>query len=316
MNLSNYTQGFNNGVLIRERLITSPNAKIFYVGNNATLVLGEKGASDGNNGTFLAPFETLDYAIGQCAANRGDIIYVRPGYSETITTAGAVDIDVAGISIIGLGNGTDIPTIEFNHASATVLVDADNVYIENMRFNCSITSVAVGVDVVAGATDVVFNNCVWDVDTAGTDEFTLSVRFNAGCHRGAVLNSTFDMDLAAAVAAISVTGASDRITIKGNRFFGDYSTAVINGITTLSTNLDIGYNLILNGEGGNINTEPGIELLTGSTGIIYNNYIVCNLATKAASIVADTCLLFENYYNEDVSSAATGGIIGTASADD
>ena len=65
-----------------------------------------------------------------------------------------------------------------------------------------------------------------------------------------------------------------------------------------------------------VNTEPGIELLTGSTGVIQNNNIVANLATKAASVVCDNCMLFENYYNEDASSSGTGGIIGTASADD
>ena len=50
-------------------------------------------------------------------------------------------------------------------------------------------------------------------------------------------------------------------------------------------------------------------------GILELNRIVCNIATKAASIVADKCMLFENYYNEDVGGGATGGIIGTASAD-
>ena len=38
-------------------------------------------------------------------------------------------------------------------------------------------------------------------------------------------------------------------------------------------------------------------------------------AVMVASIVADTCFLFENYYNEDVN-PGTGALIGTASADD
>ena len=61
-------------------------------------------------------------------------------------------------------------------------------------------------------------------------------------------------------------------------------------------------------------TEPGIELLTGTTGIIANNYIATNLATIAASIVADGCWLFENYYSEVA--PETGALIGTASAND
>ena len=31
------------------------------------------------------PFATVDFAIGQCTANQGDVIYVMPGYTETIT---------------------------------------------------------------------------------------------------------------------------------------------------------------------------------------------------------------------------------------
>lgn len=279
--------------------------KTFYVDSGVDNLSGE--SPDDAVGT-------LDEAINLCTAGRGDKIVVLPGHSETITAAGAVDIDVSSVSIIGLGIGTDIPTIEFNHASATVTVDADNIYIENIRFNSSITSVAVGVDVLAGATDVIFNRCIWDVDAAGTDEFTLSVRFNAGCDRGKVMNCYFEQGLAAAVAAISLTGASDHIEIGSNQIWGDYSTANINGITTLSTNVFIHDNLLVNGIAGNIGTEPAIELLTGTHGVISNNYIVCNLATKLASIVADACFLFENYYNEDV--AQTGGIIGTASADD
>jgi len=86
------------------------------------------------------------------------------------------------------------------------------------------------------------------------------------------------------------------------------------GDTTLSTNILISDNLLIQGIGGNIGTEPGIELLTGTTGVIQNNNIVCNLSTMAASIVADQCFYFQNYYNEDVT--GTGAIIGTASAND
>ena len=102
--------------------------------------------------------------------------------------------------------------------------------------------------------------------------------------------------------------------IRRNKIEGDYSTACIVGDTTLSTKIDIDSNLLINGSTGNIGTEPGIELLTGSTGIVRNNYIVCNLATKLAAVVGDTVMLFENYYNEDIT--GTGGLIGTASADD
>ena len=46
------------------------------LGVYATTVLpGQIGGSDGNPGTFNAPFGTLDYAIGRCTANWGHYFY-------------------------------------------------------------------------------------------------------------------------------------------------------------------------------------------------------------------------------------------------
>jgi hypothetical protein len=79
--------------------------KVFWVSNATTLQVGEKGGSDGNKGTFNAPFGTIDYAIGQCTAGRGDVIFVKPGHAETISAAGSIACDVAGVAIVGLGSG-------------------------------------------------------------------------------------------------------------------------------------------------------------------------------------------------------------------
>ena len=34
-----------------------------------------------------APFATVDFAVGQCTADQGDVIYTMPGYTETITNS-------------------------------------------------------------------------------------------------------------------------------------------------------------------------------------------------------------------------------------
>lgn len=258
---------------------------------------------------------TIDSAINACTANAGDVILVAPGHSETITGTD-ITADVAGISIIGLGSGTDVPNIIHNHANAEISVAADNVTIENIRFTADVTSVAIGIEIEDGVDYTRIKNCVFDVNASGTDEFTAAIHLvnnNTGC---VIEGNTFDQGIAAAVAAIHMDADTAKTVIKDNVIRGDYSTACIVGDTTLSTNILIRGNILVNGVGGNLNSEPGIELLTGTTGVIADNYIVCNLTTKAASVVADTCLLFENYYNEDVGGAATGGIIGAASADD
>ena len=70
--------------------------------------------STGNYGTkYTTPFATVDYAINQCTANHGDIIVVMNGHAESYTAANGFDADVAGITIIGMGSGTDMPEFTF-----------------------------------------------------------------------------------------------------------------------------------------------------------------------------------------------------------
>jgi hypothetical protein len=317
MPISNYPNGFAHGVTIRGIPLTAAHpGKVFWVNNSSVLAEGGIGGSNGNPGTYQKPFSTIDYAIGRCTAGRGDIIMVMPGHVETITAADAILLDVAGVCVIGLGVGSLMPRIDFNNTAATVGVSADNVSIVGIHFRALISAVVVGVNVKADADGVTIENCLFSAETAGTDEFNHSIRFVDGNSRCAVKNCVIDMGIAGAVAGIHLDADTAFMRIEDNVIRGDYSTANIVGDTTLSTNILIKNNLLENGIGGDLGTEPGIELLTGTTGTIADNYIVCNLATKAASIVADTCLLFNNYYNEDISGAATGGIIGTASADD
>lgn len=307
MPFSNYPNGFPAGVAIRGLPVLNTHAgSVFWVSSET--------GSDGNKGTRERPFATIDYAVGRCTADMGDIIIAMPGHNETITAASAIDLDVAGISLVGIGNGSNMPQIVFNHADATVAVGADNVTIQGMRFTSSITGVVVGVNIEADVDYCTIEGCLFDVDATGTDEFNHSIRMVDGNVGTLVKDNVIHMGLGGAVAAVHMDADTSYTRIVGNYVTGDYSTACIAGDTTLSTNILIGGNLLVQGVGGNIGTEPGIELLTGTTGVIQDNRIVCNLATLAASIVADQCFLFENYYNEDVT--GTGGLIGAVSAND
>ena len=273
--------------------------------------------SNGNSGTDRDnPFSTIDYAIGQCTNNKGDIIFVMPGHTEAITGASEINLDVAGVSLIGLGSGLDMPQVDYTHASGEVSISAANVTIQNMNFHANITDVLIGIEVAAAGDNFTIRGCRFDVEAANTDEFVSSIDIVAGANFGLIEDCFFDMAVGGAVAAIHLNGACTDLTILRNNIKGDYSTACITGSTTLSTNIDIGYNVMLNGIGSDIGEEPCIELVTDSDGTIYNNYCGCNLTTKAAAIVSTKSLLFENYYNEDVSGAGTGGIIGTASGND
>ena len=109
-----------------------------YAGGNVFWVRGTghgKGAgsdSGSSNGTRTKPFATIDYAVGRCTANQGDVIMVMPGYVQTVTATGGITFDVAGVRVVGLGNANDRPTITYNtDASADISITADDVVLEN-----------------------------------------------------------------------------------------------------------------------------------------------------------------------------------------
>ena len=313
MPISNYPNGFSNGLVVKGVPVEIPHpGKVFWVNNSTVLPdLGLAG-SDGNEGSYLKPFSTIDYAIGKCKANRGDVIYAMPGHSETVSAASGVDFDVAGVRLIGLGHGSKQARFNYTAAAATVAVGADDVVVENMNFRANNDSTALGLVIEDGTDYTVVRNCTFDVTTSGTDEFDASIQLvnnNTGC---IIEECTIDMGIANAVAGILMDADTAKTTIRNNVIRGDFSTANIVGDTTLSTNVDIKGNLLENGIGGNLNAQPGIELLTGTTGTIRDNYIVCNVAAAVNSIVADTCLKFQNKYNETI--ATTGINLETADA--
>jgi hypothetical protein len=108
------------------------------------------------------------------------------------------------------------------------------------------------------------------------------------------------MGIGNAVAAIHMDADTALGTIRKNVIRGDYSTANIVGDTTLSTNILIEDNLLVNGVGGNLNAQPVIELLTGTTGVIRNNDYACDVASPNDAVVADTCMHFGNKYSETI----------------
>ena len=61
--------------------------EVFWV-NSAT------GVNDVNHGSRSEPYATLDYAIGRCAENNGDVIVVAENHAETITGAAGIALEL------------------------------------------------------------------------------------------------------------------------------------------------------------------------------------------------------------------------------
>lgn len=103
-------------------------AHVFFVDS------GHANKSNNNDGRDPnAPLATIDGSVGKTAANRGDIIIVMSGYTETLTAK--ITCDVAGITIIGIGEGLDRPQLTVNGSIDGIDVTAADVTIENIYFN-------------------------------------------------------------------------------------------------------------------------------------------------------------------------------------
>lgn len=157
--MSSYPTGFLNGVTIRELpILNTHSGKVYWVNNTTVLPDRGIGGSNGNDGTYLRPFSTIDYAIGKCTAGRGDIIMVMPGHAESVTAAGGIALDVSGVAIVGLGQGELRPIITFATATAaSVTIDGNNTAIKNLVFKCNIASQSHMLDITA--TDVTIEDC-------------------------------------------------------------------------------------------------------------------------------------------------------------
>ncbi len=92
--------------------------------------------NDGRDPGF--PLATIDAAINKCTASQGDVILVQPGHAETLTTQ--ISLDVIGVSIIGIGEGTLRPQITINAAIDGIDIGAANCSVENIGFAASTDS--------------------------------------------------------------------------------------------------------------------------------------------------------------------------------
>lgn len=277
---SNYPTGFSRGVIIRGVPITQTQpGKVFWVYNGTAIDVGQRGGSDGNRGTFDAPFATLDYAIGQCTANRGDIIFVKPGHAETISSASAVTADVAGVAIVGLGSGTLRPTFTLDTATTTTInVTAANVSFKNMRFLANFADI-VSVFTTTTAKEFTLEDCF--IGAVATNMNFLNV-----IDTNATTNDTDGLYVSgcrwtepdtATLGFIKMDGTNDRVTfVENDLTLGvKNNTASFMAIATgkIVTGLKCGNNRLYR---LNTDTATGALLITtdGSTnsGMIYDNF--------------------------------------------
>lgn len=302
--MSNYPGRFANGVSIGGvPLVQTHPGKAFWVYNGSALNVGQRAGSDGNKGTFNEPFSTLDYAVGQCTANRGDIIFVKPGHAEAVSSATALALDVAGVAIVGLGVGSNRPTFTLDTATtATIGVSAANVSITNCVISANFA------DIVSAFTLTTAKNFTLDrcdiVATATNMNFLHVIDTNATTDDAqglTVVNCFWHEPDAATLAFALVDGSNSRWNISDNVVVNGNATAdtaamftiaagnVLTGLRCLRNNVQVT---------GNAASTAGLWLTTNgttNTGIVaYNNLKHLDATTEIWQTSDAGFGLFEN----------------------
>ncbi len=257
------------------------------------------GADTSDGKTPERAVATLDAAFALCTADKGYNIFLLPKHAETITAAAGVDADVAGVSVYGLGSGTNQPAITFTTATTTDIdIDAAGITFENIHFIAGFADIAVMIDV--NATDFVLRNCrftqsaddlngkicVQDAAAAASDRITIE-----GCK--AIMYDAVNTHF------VNFGGTGDGHIVRDNVLHGDWGTFAVGGAGVI-TFCEIRDNMIAN----IASTSDGcIDLAATATGVVVGNHCA-GAAAQANGITATACLVSQNFYGvigEDLS---------------
>lgn len=297
-----------------------PGGQVLWVGNYPASTSLKQTFANGNGQSPDQAFSSLFGANGALAAlqnrkNCGDVIYVLPGHSESVSAADmASDTgSAAGFSIVGLGTGTMRPAFNWTAATSTWLLDTTNVEICNCILNlCGSTAtgaltVTTPITVSAAGCRIVDCYINWGQDTDTGCGSTLGAIAVTAADFEFLGNVCENKDTAGtlAVSCLSLNGA-DRAKIRHNRFFGGTTSTTVGPVhfvTTASLNVDIAWNYIENRRTSS--TKALTSAIAGVTGLIaWNSFFV-----NSGIVAVTTSNLPPIYQNYTSNTAAKNGAL-------
>lgn len=210
--------------------------------------------SNGGDGTVLSPFATETFALTKCVS--GDVVVLMPGYTRTISGALGVNFNVAGVTIITMGQGASKATYSFSNTASTLGISAASVRIlGGIRLTPTVDQVVTGLAITA-------NDFVADIEimeTADNVEFVKGV-LGTTVSRGSLnINYLGRVGGTHCTTGVSLNGCSN-IDITG-KFNGKASTAWVNFVTVACSNIRI--NADVNNAGTSL-TKTVVDTITGS----------------------------------------------------
>lgn len=272
MPLTNFPQGVSSfGIPMIGAGPFIPGGKVLFVQSSHSR------ASNGNSGEDRnRPLSSLVRALDLVTANAGDFIIVGPGHAETVAEAAGLSFDVAGVSVIGIGNGSLRPTITATATGATTRVDAADILLANLLFTTNIDAVVS--PVIIAQPDCSLISCAYrdGAGTQATEAFVVSTLAD----RLLIKDFVYDGATAAGSQAGFALVGCDDVVIDGLRMDGNFSVAGINIRNTAVLDL-----LVKNVDFRTRNAADVflVDTVTGSTGQI-GPFLNLRLQDHAANI--------------------------------
>ena len=251
-------------------------------------------------------YTTVKLAMAQCVASRGDVILVMQGHTETLSSATAMLLNVAGVSIIGLGKGSLRPTITLGTAAATKIpVSAANVTIKNCIFVANFADIATCF-LLTTAPEFVVDKCEFRDTSAILNFLAIITTTVSVVADGSVFtnNKVALLGTTAATTPIKILGTHNRLTINDNYFVEaalNNTSAVLNHAALVVTNLEMARNRVFR---PSTDTATGALLIvtssTTNTGMVFDNKVFASDIAAALLVTAGSIYgMFNNLYIGD-----------------
>lgn len=260
-------------------------------------------SSTGSNsyeGTWTNPFATVAYAMSRASAN--DVIVVKAGHTESITSATTLVCNVAGVRVVGLGAGPARPTFTISTANtATIAVSAANVGWYNCRVVANFLSIA-SAFTLSTAAGFQLQGCVFR-DTSSVLNFLNIVKSTGAANTIDNINVTGNNWNGLGTTSVNsfILSANDiaNATVCWNRvkLARTVDASILMTISAgVLTNLDCGYNAVASAQTATSNGSLINVGGTTSNGFVYNNYAQ-TLTTTSDKLFTTTVGLsaFNNY---------------------
>lgn len=260
-----------------------------------------------------SPFASIEYAVNnRTVASRGDHIICLPGHTESVIAAGGLDLDIAGLYIWFLGEGSNKAKISFGtDVGADMDIDAANITLMWPLFVSAIDALTGPIDINASDFTIVGGEYRDAAAKAATD----CIVATAAATRLNILGWKYRESTTGTQkqSNIQLNGV-DNATLEDIDIVGDFETGIIENVTDEALDLRL-RNLFLN------NTDaaptPCIVLDSAASGHAKNVHCRVASGTTYVSDVADLnwasdCLGYstDGYGGEPIGTPVGSGLEG------